>query len=598
MTFILHRKVGKATVLNDVRSNLLRVGRGTNAELRSENPAVALEHAIIEESSQGYTVVDRGSITGTYVNGKPVETARLSKGDIVDIGDIRIKVQMAEPGKPLFLRVEELVVETEDASPVENLDDPAPVVVAGQGPPLKAPKIDYVSAYQLRRPLISKTIFATLAVLLASGALIAVVREKKTTAFMPGGVSSAHARAMTASGKSIGSECSACHDAWNGVVDSRCASCHSDMPHATNQASTPPCISCHTEHRDFARLASVVNDKSCAKCHADLKANTASPRSLFADHATSFGDNHPEFALTVMRDGSAKRFPLSDPMAMKSDPAVLGFNHRYHLQKDGVLAATGVREKLDCQSCHRMQTVNGKSDPAPIAFENHCQRCHQLTFDPRFPSSQVPHGEDPGIVYGSILSTYAGSRNIVGKSPGEVRRILSARSAVNADDRAVLNAEQVIKTKCSLCHQLVRTDGKLGVTKPGIRASWFEHAHFSHSPHLKVACETCHASARQSSETRDVIMPGRASCTGCHGGEATGELMGKGVSSNCSTCHYYHPSSKNQVAGLRDKTRMWSDIPMSGGRSTLLFADAAGPENGARFARPLWQNPLSSPERR
>ncbi|HXI14223.1 MAG TPA: FHA domain-containing protein [Thermoanaerobaculia bacterium] len=568
MTFILHRKVGKATVLNDVRSNLLRVGRGTNAELRSENPAVALEHAIVEESSQGYTLVDRGSITGTYLNGKPVETARLSKGDVIDIGDIRIKVQVAEPGKPLFLKVEELVVEAESRA-VETAEAPAGIPVAGEGPQLKAPKIDYVSAYQLRRPLISKTIFATLAVLLASGALIAVVRDRKTTAFMPGGVSSAHARVLTASGKSIGSDCGACHDAWNGVVDNKCTSCHSSMPHAAQQASTPPCISCHTEHRDFARLSTVVKDTSCSKCHADLKTNASSGRTVFAHQVTSFGDNHPEFGLAVARDGGSTRLPLSDAAAKQSDPAVLGFNHKYHLQKDGVLTASGVREKLNCESCHRMQSVNGKSDPTPIRFESHCQRCHQLTFDPRFPSAQVPHGEDPGIVYGSILATYAGNRNVIGKSPGEVRRILSARSAVSADDRAVLNAEQVVKTKCSLCHELVRKDGRLGVTQPGIRKSWFEHAHFSHSPHLNVSCETCHASARQSSETSDVIMPGRASCTGCHGAAATEELLGKGVSSSCTTCHYYHPGSKNQIAdadrmteGRRDSiANRWNVLP-------------------------------------
>ena len=79
MTFVLQRVTPRGSVLTQIRTDALRIGRGTNAELRSENPAVALEHAVIESGADGYVVVDRGSITGTYVNGKPVESARLAK---------------------------------------------------------------------------------------------------------------------------------------------------------------------------------------------------------------------------------------------------------------------------------------------------------------------------------------------------------------------------------------------------------------------------------------------------------------------------------------------------------------------------------------
>ena len=105
MTFVLQRVTPSGSVLTQIRTDALRIGRGTNAELRSENPAVALEHAVIESGANGYVIVDRGSITGTYVNGKPVESARLAKGDRIDIGDLKLEVQIAEPGKPLFLQI-------------------------------------------------------------------------------------------------------------------------------------------------------------------------------------------------------------------------------------------------------------------------------------------------------------------------------------------------------------------------------------------------------------------------------------------------------------------------------------------------------------
>src|SRR5258706_2361992 len=105
MSFVIQRASGRGLALTQVRRDLLRIGRGTNAELRSENPAVALEHAVIEGDSNGFTITDKGSITGTYVNRRPVETARLARGDVIEISDLRIEVQVLEPCKPLFIRV-------------------------------------------------------------------------------------------------------------------------------------------------------------------------------------------------------------------------------------------------------------------------------------------------------------------------------------------------------------------------------------------------------------------------------------------------------------------------------------------------------------
>src|SRR5947208_3371821 len=105
MSFIIQRVSGRGLALAQIHGDALRIGRGTNAELRSEKPAVAVEHAVITHADDGYTITDKGSITGTYVNGRPVESARLNKGDFIDVGDLRIDVEMADPAKPLFIRV-------------------------------------------------------------------------------------------------------------------------------------------------------------------------------------------------------------------------------------------------------------------------------------------------------------------------------------------------------------------------------------------------------------------------------------------------------------------------------------------------------------
>src|ERR1700720_397980 len=84
----------------------LRIGRGTNAELRLDDIAVALEHAVIEPVERGYRLLDRGSATGTYLNGKPVrEAALLSANDLINVGGYDIRVQITDPEDPLFLSV-------------------------------------------------------------------------------------------------------------------------------------------------------------------------------------------------------------------------------------------------------------------------------------------------------------------------------------------------------------------------------------------------------------------------------------------------------------------------------------------------------------
>src|SRR5829696_1318976 len=105
MSFVIQLVQGRNLKLTQVKNEILRIGRGTNADIRSENPAVAFEHAIVEKDEGGYTIVDKGSITGTYVNRKPVESQRLAKGDVIEVGDLHIEVQVADSGKPLFLKL-------------------------------------------------------------------------------------------------------------------------------------------------------------------------------------------------------------------------------------------------------------------------------------------------------------------------------------------------------------------------------------------------------------------------------------------------------------------------------------------------------------
>lgn len=520
MSFLIQRAIGRGFALNEVREAELHIGRGTAAALRSDNPAVALEHAVITSDGGGYTIIDRGSITGTYVNGSPVESHVLAKGDVLEIGDLRIDVQSADPTKPLFLRVRSSSPRRRDFQEEEE----APEVIEAGGT-MRAKRIDFAESYRLARPYLSKLSLIAL-LLLATIAIVGdATQPEKQKAFMPGGVSSAHGVARDAEGNSIAEQCDACHTPWQGVPDRKCSECHGKARHAENVADAQRCNECHGEHRGTMKLAE-MDERRCLECHRSLREHmkVVKPDVLAKfGEITSFGDKHPDFS-------------------WPADTDTLRLNHKLHLRKGGIFNAEGKREELACSSCHELVETRGKFDPAPIRYDKHCQRCHRLTFDPRFPTSEIPHGSDPGLVYGFIVTTYSGSRDLAGKSPEELRRILSSSSApVTPDQRAVLNAEQVIKTKCALCHTIERRGQQLAAVKPVIPARWMPSGEFTHTSHRNIDCEKCHTAARDSSKTVDVLLPARAQCVDCHGGKDAAKQAGASAApSSCVLCHDYH----------------------------------------------------------
>lgn len=501
MSFLVQRSAGRGLALMQINTAAMRIGRGTNQELRSENPAVALEHAIIETDAAGYVVTDRGSITGTYVNGKPVESSRLSKGDVIEIGDLRIEVQLADPAKPLFLRV---VKSRVSAAAMADDDDDEDLVVAPAAAPgsrvVKARKIDYVSAYKLTRPWLTKLTLTALLLILALAIIGEVIPTEKHKAFMPGAVSAAHTRAFAG-------RCDACHTPWKSVSNEKCADCHRQPPHAAAMAShAPDCFSCHTEHRGARKLADVA-DERCIACHATLPGPAK---------AAAFDRRHPEFV-----------YP--------ADVNPLLFKHQTHLASRGLVNGAGRREVLKCSSCHVLATVKEKTDPAPVNFEAHCQRCHLLTFDKRFPNEQVPHG-DPKNVSGFIGYVFSQNQTLLGKPPDEVRRILAARRSIPLDSRAHIAFTHVMRDKCRQCHDIEKRGAELAVTPPVLRTQWLTRTPFTHSTPHQIDCEKCHAGARGSVATSDVLMPRRASCEDCH---APSARVAQGRST-CLTCHEYH----------------------------------------------------------
>jgi pSer/pThr/pTyr-binding forkhead associated (FHA) protein len=68
----------------------LTVGRSPECDVFLDDVTVSRQHAIITRSDGGFTIDDEGSLNGTYVNRRRVETATLEDGDEVQIGKYRL----------------------------------------------------------------------------------------------------------------------------------------------------------------------------------------------------------------------------------------------------------------------------------------------------------------------------------------------------------------------------------------------------------------------------------------------------------------------------------------------------------------------------
>ncbi|HEV3167292.1 MAG TPA: cytochrome c3 family protein [Isosphaeraceae bacterium] len=253
--------------------------------------------------------------------------------------------------------------------------------------------------------------------------------------------------------------------------------------------------------------------------------------------------------------------------------------------------------QLNCTSCHRTDggdlTANAErvarrptrtsgAYMLPIVYENQCRACHPLDVEPRAVADkprtrplEIPHGVQPDELHDSLERTfvarYLSEHPDMLDQPAPLPRMPTKAPSAEAvkarrviDDQVYL-AEKILylgKQTCSECHRY-ETPGDLSATesigrgeRPRLRVKsstlkevWFEHANFDHSAHRAVSCRECHSraypkdqkGADDSISSRDVLLPGIATCRTCHAPSrlSDGQSSG-GAAYECTECHRYH----------------------------------------------------------
>jgi predicted CXXCH cytochrome family protein len=192
-------------------------------------------------------------------------------------------------------------------------------------------------------------------------------------------------------------------------------------------------------------------------------------------------------------------------------------------------------------------------------MEAHCAGCHELSFDPRKPQKQLPHGS-PEAVYDALEAHFVK----LAFSPEsldefERRRLPGQESAEEGCDKDYECAkEQALRETgrqfsqrgCVTCHQVSELEGAEGaerwqVLPVKINHDWYADARFDHESHLTQSgesgdalCIACH-SADTSSASSDILMPDIAQCSGCHSDQRHNDR----VALDCVSCHDYHRHS-------------------------------------------------------
>ena len=230
-----------------------------------------------------------------------------------------------------------------------------------------------------------------------------------------GPVSTAHAM--------FGARCADCHATRTAdgavarpgffltVSEQTCSVCHEGPVHHSSQGFTPPCATCHFEHKGRTRLVD-LGDRQCTQCHARLETKEGRPPTVEPTIA-GFASGHPEFAVSVVDGGRTTRVRLNDKAAR--DTAQVMLNHAKHLKVglkglDDVKAQTGKfglverdgRVALGCTYCHRLDAHRVSIEP--ISFARHCMVCHPLDVDGRLPGAVAPH-DRPALVHAYLRTT-------------------------------------------------------------------------------------------------------------------------------------------------------------------------------------------------
>ena len=79
------------TLLIPIKEDVIHIGRGLSADLHLDESSVSRRHAILVPRAAGARILDDRSSNGTLVNGRRVQQADLTNGDVIVVGRVVLR---------------------------------------------------------------------------------------------------------------------------------------------------------------------------------------------------------------------------------------------------------------------------------------------------------------------------------------------------------------------------------------------------------------------------------------------------------------------------------------------------------------------------
>jgi FHA domain/zinc-ribbon domain len=81
---------GRAGEIFHLEGDQTSIGRSPDCGIFLDDVTVSRKHAVVERRDGGFHIEDQGSLNGTFVNRKRVESGELEDGDEVQVGKYRL----------------------------------------------------------------------------------------------------------------------------------------------------------------------------------------------------------------------------------------------------------------------------------------------------------------------------------------------------------------------------------------------------------------------------------------------------------------------------------------------------------------------------
>jgi len=567
-TVLRHGKSG-AAVYRDriVNADTISMGRGSEQAVFLPDVRVALQHAQIRQASGGRFQIDSHSASGIRLNEEPLQSALIRPGDTIRIGNSIIQVAERE-GFDLVLEVE-TKHSARDLEP--HIQARAQLQLPHSGFYMRFTSwFLFVSIFLLFLIIPAGHVYLSAElepwIIKIEEDWLSTEEEFVELPPMPTMLSDRfwNSGTLASAHHFFGHDCETCHtEAFTPTTDAACVVCHDKTYRHVDpnffeldKLNDTRCAACHADHNGKQALV-IRDDHLCSDCHKDLTQQGVDTK---LGDAADFENNHPPFRPTLISFQNGKQ--LSERVSMENrvrfrERSNLEFPHDVHVSRKGL--ATFYHEdnvRLWCNDCHKPEPGGGEGF-LPINFEQHCQECHRLSFEPMEIDRVVPHGKVGEVMY--TLQEYYNSRALAGDyhndpdAPSIVKMGRFPNEHLEGEERiealvwARRKADEVAQevfefSVCIECHRvnMVQEDPpRWDIVPVRINQDWMRKARFSHEKHLTMNCVTCHL-APESNNSSEILLPDIETCQNCHGGVAAHEKL----QSTCVDCHGFHVATE------------------------------------------------------